>query len=71
MLHSSLSLSSLINLTTLISLTTLADLTALICCRKGAARSQGAISAGPGGLEALCVLSPVSRFMTCVICNVQ
>ena len=71
MLHSSLSLSSLIIVTALISLKTLADLTALVCCRDGAARSQGGISAGPGCLEALCVLSPLSRFMTCVICNVQ
>ena len=67
MLHSSLSLASLIILTALISLGTLADLTALVCCRGGAVRSQGGISAGPGCLEALCVLSPVSRFMTCVI----
>ena len=44
MLHSSLSLSSLIILTALISLGTLADLTALVCCRDGAARSQGGIS---------------------------
>ena len=71
MLHSSLSLSSLIILTALISLTTLADLTTLVCCRDGAARSQGGFSAGPGCLEALCVLSPVSRCMTCVIRNVQ
>ena len=71
MLHSSLSLSSLIILTALISLTTLADLTALVHCKDGAARSQGGISAGPGCLEAPCVLSSVSRFMTCVIGNVQ
>ncbi len=71
MFHSSLSLSSLINLTALIRLTTLADLTALVSCRKGVVRSQGGLSAGPGCLEALCVLPPVSRFMTCVICNVQ
>ena len=59
MLHSSLSLSSLINLTALIRLTTLADLTALVSCRRGVARSQGGLSAGPGRLEALCVLCPV------------
>ena len=71
MLHSSFGLSSLINLTALISLTTLADLTALVSYTKGVACSQGGLSAGPGGLEALCVLSPVSCFMTCVICNMQ
>ena len=71
MLHSSISLSSLIDLTALINLTTLAALTALVGCRRGAARSQGGISACPGGLEALCGLSPVSCFLTYVIRNVQ